>query len=83
MQLISATEACFTSWLGRPDDDTGTTGGSLVVRNAGLCTEISASDRESSVFTLKVFLVQWATGDSIKEAVQTSKLASYHFSVKL
>lgn len=46
----------------------------MVVRNGGLCSEISDSEKENCVFTVKVFLLHWEpTGDSVKEAVQASK----------
>ena len=69
---MSATEASFTSWLGRQGDETDTNS-RVVVRNAGLCAGISDNERDSCVFTLKVYLLQWGVGQDVEEAVQTSK----------
>ncbi len=73
---MSATEASFTSWLGRQGDETDTNS-RVVVRNAGLCAGISDNERDSCVFTLKVYLLQWGAGQDVEEAVQTSKCLSF------
>ena len=69
---MSATEASFTSWLGRQGDETEPDS-RVVVRNAGLCAEISDNERDSCVFTLKVFLLQWGAGHDVEDAIRTSK----------
>ncbi|XP_064394968.1 glutamate--cysteine ligase regulatory subunit-like [Halichondria panicea] len=70
-ELVSATEASFTSWLGRQGDETEPDS-RVVVRNAGLCAEISDNERDSCVFTLKVFLLQWGAGHDVEDAIRTT-----------
>ena len=71
-QLVDATEASFKSWLGRQSEGTESND-RIIVRNSGLCQEISEKERANFLFTLKVFPLDWGSSRDVQDAVNTSR----------